>query len=700
MSNGPGDGDVGVTRDYASAAMKSGYDGAVQGCDGRRYVVDADARAYYDEILDALAQREGEGEDANAAEELRAIGDNALEGADGAECALAMDATCSRALERCARAASVDGVIGFLSRVCDVSASRGGGFYVCAKSLFGSRVLETAMGVLMTKYLSASDGGEGGGDVEEAAEKIRASGILDRMAEALAANAIDVAFDKRASPVARKLLGLLAGRREIGGQDATTASKSGGGANGRNAGKPSDGKSLADKLRGGTSTAGKFTGSMNSSYRFTEELRKFSDALLAAIEPELWNLTEDPCGSALLQATLKAHEGDDEALNWIIPGLLGCAPAEGTAEGEFLADAQEWDLKNLMQSRAGSHLVEQILAVAPKGLFNEIYRRFFRDKLISTAKHPVSNFVLQALLAATKSQDHVTASLNELSQVFGTLLHEKRSGVVAAMLAACARLNVGEKDAAKALARGLTLKMEARKEGRSQLAPALFWLDTPNYGRCSVLGSAMFQTLFKFQGDCVPMFSDSIVSMTDMEVLKVCQDSAGSRAVEAFLGAPAQKQKLKREFIGKLNGRWAQLGLSPVGSHVLEACFRESDARGKELILSGLAGQEGPLNATRHGPFLMRRLGVTAFKAAPEQWASKQKTAESMMNEFAKEFGEDEKKPSPVEAPASKKSKRSSSDDDEDNGDDAPAKKKDKKEKKEKKDKKEKKEKKEKKQNS
>ena len=173
------------------------------------------------------------------------------------------------------------------------------------------------------------------------------------MAEALAANAIDVAFDKRASPVARKLLGLLAGRREIGGQDATTASKSGGGANGRNAGKPSDGKSLADKLRGGTSTAGKFTGSMNSSYRFTEELRKFSDALLAAIEPELWNLTEDPCGSALLQATLKAHEGDDEALNWIIPGLLGCAPAEGTAEGEFLADAQEWDVKNLMQSRAG-----------------------------------------------------------------------------------------------------------------------------------------------------------------------------------------------------------------------------------------------------------------------------------------------------------------------------------------------------------
>jgi hypothetical protein len=99
---------------------------------------------------------------------------------------------------------------------------------------------------------------------------------------------------------------------------------------------------------------------------------------------------------------------------------------------------------------------------------------------------------------------------------------------------------------------------------------------------------------------------------------------------------------LKKEFIAKLNGRWAQLGLSPVGSHVLEACYREADARGQELILSGLAGQEGPLNATRHGPILMRRLGVTQFKAAPDQWKSKQKTAETMMSEFEKEFGADE----------------------------------------------------------
>ncbi|CAL52476.1 Armadillo-type fold [Ostreococcus tauri] len=615
-------------------AAKSGYDGSVCGADGRRYRVDADANAYYDEIDRALNALDARTDVEAAAREREAIGGNALEGAEGQERALAMDAKCSRTLEACARAASGAACATFLKKCGESVDGDRGGFYVLAKSLFGSRTLETVMGTLRERHLKTED------EEAEALAKTLREDFIENMGREMVENAVDVAFDKRASPVVRRFLALLAGRAgDKGGADASTGAPSG-----RNGGKASDGKSLADKLRGGTSSAGKFSASLNTSYRFEEELRKFSDAMLAALEPELWNLVEDTCGSALLQALLKAHEGDDEALNWIIPGLLGCAPAEGTNEGEFLVDAQEWDVKNMMQSRSGSHLMETILAVAPKGLFNEIYRRFFRDKLISTAKHPVSNFVLQAFLGATKDPEHVSSSLSELSQVFGTLLHERRSGVVAATLAACARLKTSEKDAAKALARGLTLKMEARKEGRSQLAPALFWLDTPNYGKCSVLGSAMFQTLFKFTSDCIPMFSESMVSMTDVEVFKVCQDSAGSRAVEAFLASTTIKVNLKKEFIGKLNGRWAQLGLSPVGSHVLEACYREADARGKELILSGLAGQEGPLNATRHGPFLMRRLGVTQFKAAPEQWKNKQKTADAMMGAFEKEFGGEEPK--------------------------------------------------------
>ena len=33
-------------------------------------------------------------------------------------------------------------------------------------------------------------------------------------------------------------------------------------------------------------------------------------------------------------------------------GPVGCAPAEGTNEGELLADAQEWDIKTMMHGWA------------------------------------------------------------------------------------------------------------------------------------------------------------------------------------------------------------------------------------------------------------------------------------------------------------------------------------------------------------
>jgi nucleolar protein 9 len=44
---------------------------------------------------------------------------------------------------------------------------------------------------------------------------------------------------------------------------------------------------------------------------------------------------------------LTAHQGDAAALNWIIPGFLGCAPEEGTVEGELLASAKESDVVGL-----------------------------------------------------------------------------------------------------------------------------------------------------------------------------------------------------------------------------------------------------------------------------------------------------------------------------------------------------------------
>jgi nucleolar protein 9 len=65
--------------------------------------------------------------------------------------------------------------------------------------------------------------------------------------------------------------------------------------------------------------------------------------------------------------------------------------------------------------------------------------------------------VLQALLGATHNEEHINTAMQELGPDFGSLIRERRAGVVAALCAACARVRAAERDAAKNLARGMGL---------------------------------------------------------------------------------------------------------------------------------------------------------------------------------------------------------------------------------------------------
>jgi nucleolar protein 9 len=548
------------------------------GTDGKRYVVDEATASYFYEIEGLITK---DPETPEEVEERTVLAGNALEEAVGHEMALSMDARCSRVMEKLLAQCGDDDLFRYLGGITTGATD----FHTLCKSLFGSRVAEKALGCVCARV------GRTPGDA--LIEKV--TPVLVAISDAIAATAVDSAYDPRVSPVARTHLSLLSGR------ECAPAAKAGG---------------LAGKLKGGTSAAGGFGDAVDAPaerHVFEAELRRFSDLVLASLEPELWNLSEDACGSAFLQALLTAHKGDTASLNWIIPGFLGCAPEEGTADGELLANADAGDVKRLAESRSGSHLFEAILRAAPKGLMNEIFRRFFRDSMRSLASHPTANFTLQALLAATREPEHVATAMQELGSDFGSLMRERRSGVVASILAACARLRTGERDAAKNLARGLTAKGPARVQGRSQLAPALLWMDQHSGaagGRCSVLGAAMLQTLLKFPPDAVPHFVESLASMTPAEASSAARDAGGSRALEAFLTNPAHKPKLKKELVEILREDFGKLAVSACGSHVLQACYGACDTRMREQIVQAVALDEQKVAATRHGPFLMKRLGV------------------------------------------------------------------------------------------
>ena len=110
-----------------------------------------------------------------------------------------------------------------------------------------------------------------------------------------------------------------------------------------------------------------------------------------------------------------------------------------------------------------------MFAVAPQPLLEEFHSSFLSGDLPALAAHPSANFALQAFLAAANRSPLVKALLAELKGSFTELLQRRRSGVVAAMLAACARTSAGQADASKALAAALTALHDEGKASTARL---------------------------------------------------------------------------------------------------------------------------------------------------------------------------------------------------------------------------------------
>ena len=190
--------------------------------------------------------------------------------------------------------------------------------------------------------------------------------------------------------------------------------------------------------------------------------------------------------------------------------------------------------------------------------------------------------------------------------------------------------------------------------------------------------------------------------MTSGEAVSAACDPGGSRALEAFLGSHAHRPRDKKDVVQSLSGDWAKLATSACGSHVLEAAYGAADQRTRENIVSAMSRAESQIQGTRHGPHLLRRLGVSQFRADPEQWNKRAKQAEDVKADFAREFGMEEEEEEDNRGSKKQKTEDFAQEEHANEGDaeedeEAPKEKKAKKEKKEKKEKKAKKEKKEKK---
>jgi nucleolar protein 9 len=68
-----------------------------------------------------------------------------------------------------------------------------------------------------------------------------------------------------------------------------------------------------------------------------------------------------------------------------------------------------------------------------------------------------------------------------------------------------------------------------------------------------------------------------------------------------------------REVGGRLKGHFAELGVEPICSYVVEKSFSVGDMKLKEMIAAELTLAESELSKTRNGPFLLKRCNIPSY---------------------------------------------------------------------------------------
>ena len=314
------------------------------------------------------------------------------------------------------------------------------------------------------------------------------------------------------------------------------------------------------------------------------------------------------------------HTTHRHLLNRIIPRLLGApGPSTDTApDGARLAALTKEGVAATARDRAASHTLEAILAVAPRSLRTELDARFLRGNFAELAAHPVANFVVQAALGAGDAAPAARGAARELGPAAPALLAASRGGVLVALAGLARRVGAAEADVGAAVATAAAALPGGAAAGLFTLNDATAAGDIIAARRLSPVGCALLAAVLRLPSPGGNAFADAVVALPPPALTRAAADSAGSRAVEALLTGPCMSTKTLKTMMRKLEGRWAAVGATPGGVHVVEKCYERAPAAHREAIATGLAAAETALGTAPRTIAMLRKCGVAEFKRSPD----------------------------------------------------------------------------------
>ncbi|XP_070701234.1 nucleolar protein 9 [Pempheris klunzingeri] len=354
---------------------------------------------------------------------------------------------------------------------------------------------------------------------------------------------------------------------------------------------------------------------------FWYELKSLTEALMDNVNLSV----TDAAASAVFQAMLTVcHRKRPKLCKQLVKRIMEYLTSRGAAPGVS-------PLLVFLKDQSSSRLIETIIQLAHKSLLRDLYKNHLKGQLVDLALHPIANFPIQRLTAASAKYKLFLTLFDELIQGVEAVLAAGHMGVIVQLAESCAESEEKQEELIQCLLRAFHCAEPGSRHVsclplfmslltyevyyRSDTAEGSTQTEVPLSSIC-YHGSRLVQALAKFKERSLLL--SSLRTLSPADLLTLACDPSGSHVLQALITTSSDKGRGK--ILKRLEGQFVQMACSRLGSRVLEAVWNSASVSHRQSIAQELVSSESQLRADQFARHVWGKFALSHFIHRRAHW--------------------------------------------------------------------------------
>ncbi|XP_035027232.1 nucleolar protein 9 [Hippoglossus stenolepis] len=354
---------------------------------------------------------------------------------------------------------------------------------------------------------------------------------------------------------------------------------------------------------------------------FWYELKSLTETLMENINLSV----TDAVASAVFQTMLTVcHRKRPKLCKQLLKQIMEYLTSRSAAPGLS-------PLLVFLKDQASSHLIETIIQLSHKPLLRDLYKNHLKGHMVDLALHPIANFPIQRLTAASAKYKMFLTLFDELIQGVEAVLASGHMGVIVQLAESCAESEEKQDDLLQCLLRAFHCAEPGSRHVSclplfmSLLTYEVYYHSETAEGGTSTEvplssicyhGSRLVQALSRFKERSILL--SSLRTLSPADILTLASDPAGSHVLQALITTSSDKGRGK--ILRRLEGLHVQMACSRLGSRVLEAIWNSASVNQRQSIAQDLVPSENQLRSDQFARHVWAKFALSHFVHRRAHW--------------------------------------------------------------------------------